>query len=57
VVCTPAGVSGAFLLLPIQSQVFHVPSPAVSATSLVYNLVRAPAEALTYYRRRNLDGR
>jgi uncharacterized membrane protein YfcA len=57
VVCTPAGVSGAFLLLPIQSQVFHVPSPAVSATNLVYNLVSAPAGALTYHRRRNLDGR
>ena len=43
VVCTPAGVSGAFVLLPVQTQVFHVPSPAVSATNLVYNLLSAPA--------------
>ncbi len=55
VVCTPAGVSGAFLLLPVQTQVFHVPSPAVSATNLVYNLLSAPAGIVTYFRQRNLD--
>jgi uncharacterized membrane protein YfcA len=55
VVCTPAGVSGAFLLLPVQTQVFHVPSPAVSATNLVYNLLSAPAGIVTYLRQRNLD--
>jgi uncharacterized protein len=55
VVCTPAGVSGAFLLLPVQMQVFHVPSPAVSATNLLYNVVSAPAGALTYFRRSRLD--
>src|SRR3712207_7828886 len=36
-VCTPAGVSGAFLLLPVQVQLLSVPSPAVSATNLLYN--------------------
>jgi uncharacterized membrane protein YfcA len=55
VVCTPAGVSGAFLLLPVQTQVFHVPSPAVTATNLVYNLLSAPAGIVTYLRQRNLD--
>ena len=55
VVCTPAGVSGAFLVLPVQMQVFHVPSPAVSATNLLYNVVSAPAGALTYFRRSRLD--
>ena len=55
VVCTPAGVSGAFVLLPVQTQVFHVPSPAVSATNLVYNLLSAPAGVVTYLRQRNLD--
>ena len=55
VVCTPAGVSGAFLLLPVQTQVFHVPSPAVTATNLVYNLLSAPAGIVTYLRQRSLD--
>ena len=53
--CTPAGVSGAFLLLPIQVHVFHVPSPAVSATNLTYNVISTPAGALTYRRTGRLD--
>jgi uncharacterized membrane protein YfcA len=55
VLCTPAGISGAFLLLPIQVQVLHVPSPAVSATNLLFNIVSAPAGAVTYFRRGLLD--
>jgi len=54
---TPAGVSGAFLLLPVQVQVFNVPSPAVSATNLLYNVVSAPAGAVTYQRLGRLDTR
>ncbi len=56
VLSTPAGVSGAFLLLPIQVNVFHVPSPAVSATNLLYNIGSAPAGALTYRHAGRLDG-
>lgn len=55
--CTPAGISGAFLLLPVQMQVFGVPSPTVTATNLVYNLVATPPGALAYRRDRRLDGR
>ena len=46
-ISTPAGVSGAFLLLPLQVQVFDVPSPAVTATNLLYNVVSSPAGAVT----------
>ncbi len=41
-VTTPAGVSGAVLLLPIQLSVLHVPSPAVTPTNLLFNVVAAP---------------
>jgi uncharacterized membrane protein YfcA len=55
-VCTPAGVSGAFLLLPIQVLLLGAPSPAVSATNLLYNVVASPAGAATYLRRGRVDG-
>ncbi len=57
VVCTPAGISGAFLLLPIQVQFLHVPSPSVSPTNLLFNVISAPAGAWAYYRARRLDVR
>jgi uncharacterized membrane protein YfcA len=57
VVCTPAGISGAFLLLPIQVQFLQVPSPSVSPTNLLFNVVSAPAGAWAYYRARRLDVR
>ena len=41
-VTTPAGVSGAVLLLPIQLSILHVPSPAVTPTNLLYNVVATP---------------
>lgn len=55
--CTPAGVSGAFLLLPIQVHLFGAPSPKVSATNLLYNAVSAPAGATGYWRSGRLDHR
>lgn len=36
-VTTPAGISGAVLLLPVQVSVLGVPSPAVTPTNLLYN--------------------
>lgn len=54
-VCTPAGVSGAFLLLPIQVLLLGAPSPAVSATNLLFNVVASPAGAATYRRRGGVD--
>ncbi|MET0147244.1 MAG: sulfite exporter TauE/SafE family protein [Ilumatobacteraceae bacterium] len=56
VVCTPAGVSGAFLLLPIQIQILGVPSPTVSATNLLFNVVATSAGATAYARHGAIDG-
>lgn len=38
---TPADVSGAVLLLPVQVSVLGVPSPAVTPTNLLYDLLGA----------------
>ena len=48
VICTPAGVSGAFLLLPFQMTVLGFTGPAVSATNLLYNVIAAPGGILKY---------
>ena len=42
-VATPAGISGAVLLLPFQVSVLGTPSPAVTPTNLLYNVVSTPA--------------
>ncbi|MGN6377435.1 MAG: hypothetical protein ACTHNU_00640 [Gaiellales bacterium] len=47
---TPAGVSGAVLLLPIQVSVLGVPSPAVTPTNLLFNLFATPSGVLRYHR-------
>jgi len=39
VAATPAGISGAVLLLPFQVSVLGTPSPAVTPTNLLYNVV------------------
>ncbi|OBK62777.1 hypothetical protein A5654_25400 [Mycolicibacterium fortuitum] len=49
VTTTPVGVSGAVFLLPIQLTVLQVPSPAVTPTNLVFNIVAIPG-ALARYR-------
>ena len=41
-VTTPAGVSGAVLLLPFQVSVLGTPRPAVTPTNLLYNVVATP---------------
>jgi uncharacterized membrane protein YfcA len=56
-VCTPAGVSGAFLLLPVQVILFGAPSPSVTATNLLYNVLSTPAGAVAYHRVGRLDRR
>lgn len=55
VLCTPAGVSGAFLLLPVQILLFGAPSPAVTATNLLYNVTSTPAGVVTFHRHGRLD--
>jgi len=49
-VTTPAGVSGAVLLLPIQVSVLGVPSPSVTPTNLIFNLFATPSGVLRYRR-------
>lgn len=41
-VTTPAGVSGAVLLLPVQLSVLKVPTPAVTPTNLLFNVLSTP---------------
>jgi uncharacterized membrane protein YfcA len=41
VLATPAGISGA-VLLPFQVSVLGTPSPAVTPTNLLYNVVATP---------------
>lgn len=46
----PAGVSGAFLLLPFQVSVLGFTSPAVSPTNLIFNVLAAPGGVYRYVR-------
>ncbi len=41
-VTAPVGVSGAVFLLPVQVSLLGVPSPAVTPTNLLYNVVAGP---------------
>lgn len=49
-VTTPVGVSGAVFLMPVQISVLQVPSPAVTPTNLLFNIIAIPG-ALARYRR------
>jgi hypothetical protein len=55
VITTPAGVSGAVLLLPFQVSVLGTPSPSVTPTNLLYNVVACPG-AIWRYRRQGQTG-
>ncbi|AZM50300.1 hypothetical protein DMB38_34990 [Streptomyces sp. WAC 06738] len=55
VVTAPVGVSGGVILLPVQVSVLGVPSPAVTPTNLLYNVVAGPG-ALFRYRRAGRRG-
>jgi uncharacterized membrane protein YfcA len=57
VLATPAGVSGAVLLLPFQVSVLGTPSPAVTPTNLLYNVVATPGALYRYWRQRQSGGR
>ncbi|HWT81377.1 MAG TPA: TSUP family transporter, partial [Candidatus Methylomirabilis sp.] len=57
VVATPAGISGAVLLLPFQVSVLGTPSPAVTPTNLLYNVVATPGALYRYWRQRQTGGR
>src|SRR5665213_3091115 len=53
-ITTPAGVSGAVLLLPIQLSILHVPSPAVTPTNLLFNVAAVPGGLLRFWHERRL---
>jgi uncharacterized protein len=57
VLTTPAGVSGAVLLLPFQVSVLGTPSPAVTPTNLLYNVVATPGAIYRYWRQGQRGGR
>ncbi|MFD6892011.1 TSUP family transporter [Streptomyces sp. NPDC059957] len=56
VITAPVGVSGAVFLLPVQLSVFAVPSPAVTPTNLLYNVVAGPGALLRHHRTGTLHG-
>jgi len=47
-VTAPAGVSGAFLLLPFQMSVLGFVAPAVTPTNLIYNVIATPGGIIRY---------
>ncbi len=55
-VTAPVGVSGAVFLLPVQLSILHVPSPAVTPTNLLYNVVAGPGALARYRRAGGLGG-
>ncbi|MET0421461.1 MAG: sulfite exporter TauE/SafE family protein [Acidimicrobiia bacterium] len=56
-VASPAGVSGAVLLLPFQVGALGTPSPAVTPTNLLYNVVATPGALLRYWQQGQTGGR
>jgi uncharacterized protein len=57
VLATPAGISGAVLLLPFQISVLGTPSPAVTPTNLLYNVVATPGALYRYWQQQQTGGR
>jgi uncharacterized membrane protein YfcA len=53
---TPVGVSGAVFLVPVQVSVLGTPSPAVTPTNLLYNLIAIPGALLRFGREGRLGG-
>jgi hypothetical protein len=56
-VATPAGISGAVLLLPFQVSVLGTPSPAVTPTNLLYNVIATPGALYQDWRQHQAGGR
>jgi hypothetical protein len=50
-VTSMAGISGAVLLAPLQISFLGVAGPAVSATSLLFNVIATPGAVYRYFRR------
>jgi uncharacterized membrane protein YfcA len=56
ILTTPTGVSGAVFLVPFQISVLHTPSPAVTPTNLLYNLIAIPGALFRFHREGRLVG-
>jgi hypothetical protein len=56
-VASPAGISGAVLLLPFQVSVLGTPSPAVTPTNLLYNVLATPGAIYRFWRQGQTGGR
>src|SRR5215472_14081755 len=56
-ISAPGGVSGAVLLLPFQVSVLGTPSPSVTPTNLLYNVVATPGALYRYRRQHQTGGR
>jgi uncharacterized membrane protein YfcA len=56
VLTTPVGVSGAVFMVPVQVSVLHTPSPAITPTNLLYNLIAIPGALLRFHREGRLTG-
>ena len=56
VATTPVGVSGAVFLIPVQISVLETPSPAITPTNLLYNLVAIPGALLRHHQGGRLGG-
>ncbi len=55
-ITTPAGVSGAVLLLPVQLSVLRVSVAAVTPTNLLFNVAATPGGLLRFWHERRLVG-
>jgi uncharacterized protein len=51
VLTTPVGVSGAVFLIPVQVSILHTPSPSLTPTNLLYNVLATPGALWRYSRR------
>src|ERR1700722_7108503 len=56
-VASPAGISGAALLLPFQVSVLGTPSPAATPPNLLYNVVATPGAIYRFWRQGQTGGR
>ena len=53
-ITSQGGISGAYLLLPIQSYILRTTNPVISSTNLMYNLISIPLSIHRYVRERRL---
>jgi len=56
VVTTPVGVSGAVFLVPVQVSLLGTPSPAITPTNLLFNVLAIPGALLRFHGEGRLGG-